>query len=785
MRRSSIPLALLLATVVTFLLVASAHAQATNPGNPQALTWQQLQPGNDWSAQILNEIFPIGNAGANTQGIAAEQSVIGTIIGYLNGFVMLLAMAFVAYSSIVEIHRTAETGRILSQHFSSWAPVRLAFAAILMIPVSGGFSLGQAAVVKVAGWGIGMATTIYDAGIQAVGPQGLPIFTPEIPDTEPVVAGLIRNELCMALVNAAANATVIPAPTASTGTNYVAYNYSLAGSQTGAPACGSVVVKTASPSASSFTGVSFSMAADQKAALDYIIGADIRPAAEQAAKQYWTDRNSADFEPLWNTLTAATNDYVRLLTQDAATITQQLRAAKATQGNLDATVTQAEDLGWAGAGAYFWKIAQLNGDSLSYLGSVPVVAAPTYQGFGSSLASDLAPVIGAVNAFTSEIVTNAQTNDSTQPPTRIVGTSGSSGLLTTILNHLDINQILLNNFVNALEPTSEFWQDPFIVLVHTGDVMIGAAEAPIIGIGALKLAGGKNLWAAFMRNFTPEGVAASEASAVLNGGIIGRMIWWICMMLLIPGLFLAFVIPMIPLTMWLAGVASWFILVIEAIIAVPLWMFAHMTFQGEGIHGRGWYGYSLLFNVLFRPVLMLFGLIIGYWLFTIMSWLVFETFSLAADFVLQQGYILTNIFGVIVLTGMLVIIEMTFAIMAFRMISLLPYHVIQWIGFKPASRVDIDKFALDTTTGGTRNMLPEMQKGYEQLAGRAVQGLLPRGGSQNGGSMPYGGTPRLGGPGGGGGNSPTSGTGSGGAAGQADSTVNASTTVIPPAVPEG
>lgn len=174
MRRSSLALALLLATITTLLLMASAHAQATNPGNPQALTWQQLQPGNDWSAQILNEIFPIGNAGANTQGIAAEQSVIGTIIGYLNGFVMLLAMAFVAYSSIVEIHRTAETGRILSQHFSSWAPVRLAFAAILMIPVSGGFSLGQAAVVKVAGWGIGMATTIYDAGIQAVGPQGLP-----------------------------------------------------------------------------------------------------------------------------------------------------------------------------------------------------------------------------------------------------------------------------------------------------------------------------------------------------------------------------------------------------------------------------------------------------------------------------------------------------------------------------------------------------------------------------------------------------------------------------------
>ena len=774
MRRSTLPLALLAAIAASLLMVASAHAQATNPGNPQSLTWQQLSPGNDWSAQILNNIFPIGNTGANTQGIAAEQNVIGAIIGYLNGFVMLLAMAWVAYASIIEIHRTAETGRILSQSVSSWSPVRLAFAAILMVPISGGFNLGQSAVLQVAGWGIGMARTIYDAGVQAVGPQGLPIFTPQIPDTEPIVAGLIRNELCMALVNEAANATLIEPPTAVTGGSptlggFVDYNYSLAGSQTGEPACGSVEIKTAPTTTSSLAGVSLSMAANQKTDLDYIIAKDIRPTAQQVASKYWADRNAADFAPLWNTLVTATDDYTNELVQNAATITQQLRSAKGLQGSLDSTETQMEDLGWAGAGAYFWKIAQISGDTLSYLSDVPTVSAPTYRGFGPSLSSDLAPVLSAANAFTDEIVTDANTTDGTKPPTGIGSNAKSTGMLGALLKRFDINQVLLNNIVDVISPTKNYWQDPFLPLIHLGDIMIGAAEAPILAIGTLKLVNAHNIWATAVRDLTPEGAAASEASAVLNGGMIGRMIWWICVALLIPGLFLAFVVPMIPLTMWLAGVASWFILVIEALIAVPLWMFAHMTFQGEGVHGRGWYGYSLLFNVLFRPVLMLFGLIVGYWLFTVMSWLVFETFSLSADFVLQQGYILTNLFGVIVLTGMLVVIEMTFAVMAFRMISLLPHHVVQWVGFKPASRVDMDKFAIDTTTGGMKSTLPEIRDGYKQLASGAGSNWIGySGGSQNGGPMPYNGSPRLGGPGGGNGSPPAAGSGSGGAAAQAE-----------------
>ena len=55
--------------------------------------------------------------------------------------------------------------------------------------------------------------------------------------------------------------------------------------------------------------------------------------------------------------------------------------------------------------------------------------------------------------------------------------------------------------------------------------------------------------------------------------------------LLIPGVLIAYVLPMIPYVMWMAGVCGWLILVCEAMIAVPLWMLAHMTVGGDGLHG--------------------------------------------------------------------------------------------------------------------------------------------------------------------------------------------------------
>ena len=190
---------------------------------------------------------------------------------------------------------------------------------------------------------------------------------------------------------------------------------------------------------------------------------------------------------------------------------------------------------------------------------------------------------------------------------------------------------------------------------------------------------------------------------------------------------------MIPFAMWIAGVAGWLILVCEAVIAVPLWMFAHLTFQGDGLHGRGIEGYSLLFNILFRPVLMLFGLFLGYFVFSAMSWLMLQGFGIAAGFALSKGWLVTNLLGVVVLLCMFVLMHITLALVAFRLISVVPHQVVKLIGFQPANRVDIDRFSQDAGMVGMGASLTTIRGGAQGMvaagrnAGETRQRLLASG----------------------------------------------------------
>ncbi len=763
--RIALPLLLL-----SIVLIATAHAAGS--ASQGQIGWGNLTPGSDWSNGILHQLFPASSSTA-TPGLGGEQSVIGVMLGDFNGLAMLIATAFVAYSTIVEIHRGAETGRVLSEKTSSWSPVRMGFAAIMMIPLASGFSVGQESIMTGAGWGIGGADYLYNQAVDAIGPQGLPITTPHIPNVEPLVADLIDSDVCRDLINDAAdNPQEIPPPAAISGgsgsSNYIVLSFNAASNAVGSnPTCGAYRINTG-VGAKPVDGQSVNMDAADLADVQYVLGTTIDPAAQTAADTWWSSREDSAFTPLWATYVKASNQLTSMLTQSATNEIQSLSAASGTQGNLDTTEQQMKDLGWAGAGAYFWKIAQMNGVTSSLTGiNLATPSKASFSGIGPSIRSDIAPAIIATTEFMQEVKENAATNDSAHPPSGIGSNAGSTknGTLKFVFTRLAFNQDLLNTLSSDLSPVSGgVWQDPFVTMAKLGSKMVGASETALVTVGALRAASAKGLWARLFR-VTPEGGILAAAAKVVDGGVLGSFIFVLCMALLVPGLILAFVMPMIPLTMWIAGVGGWFILVVEAIIATPLWMLAHMTYQGEGFHGRAGYGYSMMFNVLFRPVLMLFGLMLAYWLFSVMSWLVFETFNLASDFVLQQGYVVTNTLGVIVLLAMLVTIEMTLAVMSFKLISQFPYQVMKWAGLEAGSRVDMEDFALGTTTLGSRAVVGEINRNYvgtvaSLAAGEGLSGAVSR---------------RLG-------NRPSNGRNSGQKGIQEpDKTLDAGTDVIPPA----
>lgn len=706
------------AALLGLCMAGPALAQAAG-GTGVDVSWSALDPGDDWAATIIRAVFPVyGPSGSEGTGNAA--TVIGEIVRYLTGFVMAITCFFVAYTMIMQMVRGAETAKIFGSGMTSLVPVRIGVAAIFMFPLASGFSTGQAAVVQVSMWGIGMAKMVYERAVTAIGADARVIADPVIPGTRTIVSGLIRNEMCRALVNVVANnPNLVPAPaavTARAGSDTVqTWTYRLAaGNETGAPVCGAVTLRISGGN-DTIAGVAINQSATQRDILTSILSGTIRPAAQQVAQQLYDNRRASDLEPLTNVMIQATADYTSRLTNAASDAMSRLRGslANARNGAPDAATTRLLALGWSSAGAYYLEFSRLNGATLSLMSSVPSVTRPSAMGLGPSLTNDLVPLMESLDAFMERLEAYVATVDQLNMPTGgntlFAGASAAedgAGLLERLLRRMNLGEAFLVRAASYLAmPGISVWTDPFGSLMQLGHYMISAALAAIgaasVGIGAsagAASAAGSNFITGLFVSWAPAAMAKSLE-------FLSPMIYALVSGLLIPGLTIAFVLPMIPWLIWIAGVGGWLILVCEAVIAVPLWMLAHMTARGEGLHGRAVEGYSLLFNVLFRPVLMLLGLFLAYFIFASMSWLLRQSFSIAAGFVIGNGWVVTNMLGMIVLLSIFVLAHVILALTSFRMISLVPHHLPRMIGFLPANRVDMDGFARDVGMVGAKDAL--------------------------------------------------------------------------------
>jgi len=747
-----------LALALLPLMAGPALAQA----NPTGGVWSALSPGDDWTAQLIQSIFPVpGMAGATAGGgIGPEATVIGAMLGQLTGAIMVFMIAFLCYGLIQQAVAAAETSRVLGNRTNAWLPVRLAFAGLMAFPVLGGFSTGHALVTQVGLWGIGLARSEYQTAIQAIGPDAAPIVQPIIPGSKKVVAGLMQAELCRALVNASAgNPNLVPAPQPITGIaagldGYITWSYSLSpGNEIGAPVCGTVTIRTAGNAADA----ALDMSAAEQTIVTRILQEDIRPNAESVALSFWQNRQAASLNPMQNMLEATTADYTTRLTEDAtrvmATLRGQYTAQAMRNGNTGAqdAQTQIAALGWSGAGSYYAEIGRLNGLTLSLLSATPTVNSPNWQGLGRYLSADLAPLVHAVVEFQDRLNTYIATTDPLDQPagsadlfSGAVPNDDGPGLLEKVTRRLNISERALKLFTTSLSPTANNWTDPFAALVKLGHGMVLVALTGLGAAGLLASAtatAGAMAWNAVTLNF---GGVVAAFSGHLVMSFLGTPIFYGLMALLVPGLIIAFVLPMIPMLMWTMGILGWLILFCEAMVSVPLWAFAHMTFQGDGLHGRGLRGYGILFNLLLRPTLMLFGLFLSYFCFAAISRLIFMTFSIASGFALSAGWLVSNLLGVIVMLAMFVLAHTVALIACFRMIALFPQHVPTWLGLEAADRLDTHSLAQDAGLIGLGATLQEIRTGATSgvsglTNGRADQRALAGPAEEAGAGQPSGG----------------------------------------------
>lgn len=124
-------------------------------------------------------------------------------------------------------------------------------------------------------------------------------------------------------------------------------------------------------------------------------------------------------------------------------------------------------------------------------------------------------------------------------------------------------------------------------------------------------------------------------------------------------------------------------MVVEAVIAAPLWAIMHVHPDGEGLTGRGGNGYALVLTVILRPALMIFGLVAAIALMYPFGAILNEVFPSVFNMSVgsspegtSAATILTKVAGAFIYVG----IMMTLVSKIFSLIHILPDQILRWIG---------------------------------------------------------------------------------------------------------
>lgn len=153
-------------------------------------------------------------------------------------------------------------------------------------------------------------------------------------------------------------------------------------------------------------------------------------------------------------------------------------------------------------------------------------------------------------------------------------------------------------------------------------------------------------------------------------------------MLISFGFMAGYVLPLLPFFRFMLGVLGWILLLFEALLAVPLLAISLLKTDGEGFMTQNFQtGVIMILALILRPMLMIFGLLLGLMAFNGIMNITSASFLAAAN---PENDILSMVVYLIIY-GML---AYTLANSAFKAIDIVPNQVMSWLGARLDQRVD-------------------------------------------------------------------------------------------------
>lgn len=400
----------------------------------------------------------------------------------------------------------------------------------------------------------------------------------------------------------------------------------------------------------------------------YASGANLTEAEMKAANEEVTKLIDDSVSHANSTITLLASNFASQAIS-ASVADKNALSAKHKQDLAD-TIVVAKDQGFGALGTWYWTMANFNEEAGELYkinvafegGDIVKIQEASY--------SDMAAYLGRLQSISSEMKRKELAD--------LASKSASS----------EVNEFLryLNPFAKV-DPayTSISSGDPVANLQNYGHLIITASELALAGyIYTKSINDGVQKASDGASNQPIVGAAAAIASgaAGVTGSVISSM-GFLLMFLLVPifmlAMTLAFYLPSVPFILWTMALVGWLMLVIESLIAAPLWAAAHAIPEGEGMSGQhGKQGYMLFLNVLMRPPLMVFGFFISVVLMQAIGNFIgnsFGTFAAGMNANFTQGPI--AFFTMMFMIGGIMVVAIH---KVFGLVTWLPDNVMRWVG---------------------------------------------------------------------------------------------------------
>ncbi len=379
------------------------------------------------------------------------------------------------------------------------------------------------------------------------------------------------------------------------------------------------------------------------------------------------------------------SEYLSLVLESAAqTQGSSTRLSDSVQADLPILYSK----GWAAAGLWYNRVAEMNGSFMAAAFAVPsIVKYPKIQEQVGSLKNKYDKTVDEKEQFKPQVSGVGDMSNLLK---------GSQGMeFATTLYKADVEWSASG--LTQEEPTGNAILDAISSLLGLNglyDMRRNPNAHPLamlVGIGKSLVDSAVNSlgYAAMSSVFAASGVATSL------GVVSGSFFVSIAMMGLTVGFVLFYVIPFLPFIYFFFAVGGWIKGIFEAMVGAPLWALAHIRIDGHGLPGSAAInGYFLIFEVFLRPILIVFGLLASISIFSaLVSVLnvIFGTvtnnvsgFDMATELdpattssVLQYSkskidqFFFTVIYAIIVyLIGM----------SSFKLIDEIPNNILRWMG---------------------------------------------------------------------------------------------------------